>query len=301
MTTYLIDASSVIYKYFYGLPPMARSSDDHPVNAIHGCCSVFWRLAKKCPSHAAIIYDSPKGSVARLALDQQYKGNRPSKPSELKIQFPIVRHAADAFSIKRIEVDGVEADDVIAALTRQSVNAGHKVVIASVDKDLAQLVSDDVTMFDPMKNKVTKSEDVIAKFGVRPDQMGDYLALVGDESDNIKGVPGVGKKTAADLLGKFGDMESIFDNLDLISKPALHEKLRDNIHTAKLARQLVALDDRVDCKLSLDDISYPGFEIDKINAFLIEWELVSMQDKIDEHASDRWITASSQIARARSG
>lgn len=278
----IIDASGFMYAYFYGFPPMARPSDNHPVGIIHGLCSYLWALSRKSPDHVAVVFDKGR-SAHRVLLYPEYKAQRKPPPDDLRKQIPIAKEAVRAFGMCVVEMDEVEADDLIATHAKLAVQDGHSVCIHSVDKDLYQLVSPPaVTMFDPRKNIPIGPEEVFAKFGVLPHQMGDLLALWGDASDNIPGITRVGPKTAAGLISKFGDLDSILDNAHLIDSPALKRNVMQEGWKARLARKLVMLDESVPVIQSSADFAYAGPDPEAVLAFLDRMELPTLREDIEQ-------------------
>ena len=246
---YLVDGSSYIFRAYHVLPPLT-TRDGTPAGAVYGYTSMLWKLADSLnnedgPSHLAVILDAD-GKTHRDELYEEYKANRPPAPEDLKPQFPLVREATRAFSLPCIEESGLEADDIIACYARAAADQGWRVTIVSSDKDLMQLIETrdngaDVDMLDTMKDKRIRRDDVIEKFGVPPEKVGDLLAMMGDKVDNVPGVPGVGPKTAAQLLDQYGDLETILSSLEEITKPALKRNLTEHADNARLSRQLVEL------------------------------------------------------------
>ena len=258
---YLVDGNNILFRAFHALP-MLTAPDGTPINAVHGFARMVHALRRDVrPSHLAVAFDA-KGPTFRNEIYPEYKANRSEPPEELVPQFGLVRQAVDALSIPRLELDGCEADDLIATLTAQAQAAGHPVVIVSSDKDLMQLVRGGerpVVLLDTMKQKVIGPEEVVAKFGVGPDKLGDLLALAGDSSDNIPGVPGIGPKTAATLLGQFGDLETTLASTEQVRQKKRRERLETHAEDARMSRRLVAL--RADCPVpSMDQIRDPGLD-----------------------------------------
>ena len=201
---YLVDGSGYIFRAYHALPPLTRKSDGAPVGAVSGFCNMLYKLLTDMadehdPTHFAVIFDY-SSKTFRNEIYPQYKAHRPEPPEDLRPQFSLVREATRAFNVPCIELDGYEADDIIATYARQLEQDGGEVVIISSDKDLMQLVSDKVTLPDPMKNKTIGRDEVIEKFGLGPEHVVDIQALAGDSADNVRGVPGIGVKTAAQLF-----------------------------------------------------------------------------------------------------
>ena len=210
---YLIDGSGYIFRAFHALPPLTRPSDGLPVGAVHGFCQMLWKLLREskvseAPTHIAVIFDAGRDTF-RNDIYPKYKAQRPPPPEELIPQFPLIRDAVKAFNVACIELDRFEADDLIATYAKAAVDAGGDVTIVSSDKDLMQLVRPGVTMFDGMKAKRIGRDEVIEKFGVPPEKVIDVQALAGDSIDNVPGVPGIGIKTAAELIATYGDLDTL--------------------------------------------------------------------------------------------
>jgi DNA polymerase I len=233
---HLIDGSAFIFRAYHALPPLTRKSDGLPIGAVSGFCNMLFRYVEAnnggdAPTHVAVIFD--KGShTFRNDLYDLYKANREEMPQDLRPQIPLTREATLAFNIACKELEGFEADDIIATLACQARDAGGRVTIISSDKDLMQLVGDGVVMLDAMKNRVIDREEVHEKFGVYPDRVVDVQALAGDSVDNIPGAPGIGIKTAALLINEFGSLEELLDRADEVPQPKRRETLiamRDQI------------------------------------------------------------------------
>ena len=237
----LIDGSGYIFRAFFALPPMTRP-DGTPVNAVFGFANMLFKLMQDRPHDDLVVVFDYSGESFRNQLYDQYKANRDEPPNELVPQFALVREAARAFGLPVIDVEGYEADDLIAAYARQAVAAGEPVTVVSSDKDLMQLVSDRVAMWDPMKQKAIGRAEVIERFGVGPELVCDALALIGDTCDNVPGVPGIGPKNAAQLLAEYGSLEGLLANLDKIKQPKRREVLEQNADKARLSYRLVCLD-----------------------------------------------------------
>ncbi|MEM0943142.1 MAG: 5'-3' exonuclease H3TH domain-containing protein, partial [Pseudomonadota bacterium] len=219
---YLIDGSAFIFRAYHALPPLTRKSDGLPVGAVSGFCNMLHKMVggfgTKGPTHLAVIFDYSSESF-RNELYSEYKANRPPPPEDLRPQFPLIRDATRAFGLPSIEMAGWEADDLIATYAVQAAEAGAEVTIVSSDKDLMQLIGPGVVMLDPMKNETIGPEEVEKKFGVGPDRVIDVQALAGDSVDNVPGAPGIGVKTAAQLIGEFGDLETLLERAEEIKQP----------------------------------------------------------------------------------
>ncbi len=242
---YLIDASGYIFRAFHALPPLTRPSDGLPVGAVQGFCNMLWKLLEELkgddrPTHFACVFD--KGSYTfRNDMYPDYKAQRPPPPEDLVPQFPLVRQAAEAFGTPALEMEGYEADDLIATYARQAEAAGARVTIVSSDKDLMQLVSDKISLLDTMKNRRLSFDEVAEKFGVGPDKVVDVQALAGDSVDNVPGAPGIGIKTAATLIGEFGDVDTLLARAEEIKQPKRRQTLIDHADQIRISRDLVTL------------------------------------------------------------
>src|SRR5205085_1113032 len=246
---FLVDGSSYIFRAYHALPPLNRKSDGLQVNAVLGFCNMLWkRLRDKPednrPTHLAIIFDKSEVTF-RNKLYPDYKAHRPPAPDDLIPQFPLIREAVRAFDLPCLEQAGFEADDLIATYVRQACAIGASATIVSSDKDLMQLVNDCVVMYDTMKDKKIGVPEVIEKFGVPPDKVIDVQSLIGDSSDNVPGVPGIGVKTAAELIKQYGDLDTLLKRASEIKQDKRRQTLIDNAEQARLSRKLVTLDDKV--------------------------------------------------------
>jgi DNA polymerase I len=240
----LIDGSGYIFRAFFALPPLT-DPQGVPVGAVYGFCNMLFRLVQDMPGdQLVVVFDKGKASF-RDAIYPDYKANRLEPPDDLAPQFPLVRDAALAVGLPVIELEGYEADDIIATYARAACEAGREVIIVSSDKDLMQLIRAGVQMYDPMKQKAIDRAEVIARFGVGPELVRDVLALAGDTSDNVPGVPGIGVKTAAQLLQEFGDLEGLLANAATIRQPKRRENLLEHAEQARVSQKLVTLCDAV--------------------------------------------------------
>ncbi|MGE0421746.1 MAG: DNA polymerase I [Reyranellaceae bacterium] len=241
---WLIDGSGYIFRAFHALPPMTRP-DGTPINAVFGYCKMLTQfLEDPAIDHVAVILDAGRETF-RNSIYPQYKAHRPEPPEELIPQFPLFREATRAFGLPCMEMAGFEADDLIATYTREAVAAGADVTIVSSDKDLMQLVGDRVSLFDPIKMRKLGREAVLEKFGVAPEKVVDVQALAGDSTDNVPGVPGIGVKTAAQLITEYGDLDALLQRAGEIKQPKRRESLQTNAELARISRQLVKLRDDV--------------------------------------------------------
>jgi DNA polymerase-1 len=276
---YLIDGSGYIFRAYYALPPLSRKSDGLPTGAVSGFCSMLFKLLEDSrsddsihkPTHFAVIFDSAKKNF-RNDIYKDYKANRSETPEDLIPQFEYIRKAVKAFSLPSIELINYEADDLLATYAKQIVNAGAKVTVISSDKDLMQLVSKKVRLYDPMKNKVLGENEVFEKFGVKPNQVIDVQSLAGDPSDNIPGVPGIGVKTAAELINKYKTLDVLLKNIHEIPQNKRRETLLTNKDKAILSKKLVTLKNDVPVKEKPEDFIMKNVDREKLFEFLREME-----------------------------
>ena len=276
---YLIDGSGYIFRAYYALPPLSRKSDGLPTGAVSGFCSMLFKLLEDSrsddsahkPTHFAVIFDSAKKNF-RNDIYSEYKANRSETPEDLAPQFAYIRKAVKAFSLPSIELINYEADDLLATYAKQIVDAGAKVTVISSDKDLMQLVSEKIRLYDPMKNKVLGENEVFEKFGVKPNQVIDVQSLAGDPSDNIPGVPGIGVKTAAELINKYKTLEVLLKNINEITQNKRRETLLINKDKAILSKKLVTLKDDVPVKEKPEDFIMKNVDKEKLFKFLREME-----------------------------
>src|SRR5580704_16070444 len=244
---YIVDGSGFIFRAFHALPPLTRKTDGLPVGAVSGFCNMLWKLmvdmkaAPDAPTHLAVVFDKSEVTF-RNKLYAEYKAHRPPPPQDLIPQFPLVREATRAFGLPCLELPGYEADDIIAAYACQVRDGGGDVTIVSSDKDLMQLVGDRVSMLDTMKNLRIGRAEVVEKFGVGPEKVIDVQALCGDSVDNVPGVPGIGVKTAAELINQWGDLENLLAHAGEIKQPKRRESLIQFADQARLSKRLVTLD-----------------------------------------------------------
>lgn len=283
----LVDGSAYIFRAYHALPPLTRKSDGLPIGAVSGFCNMLWKLLAVAedtslgakPSHFAVIFDA-SSKTFRNEIYSEYKANRSEPPEDLRPQFAVIRDATRAFNVASIEKHGFEADDLIATYARQAEEAGADVTIVSSDKDLMQLVTDKIIMFDQMKDKIIRTTDVIEKFGVGPEKMIDLQALAGDSTDNVPGVPGIGAKTAAQLLEEFGDLESLLARATEIKQNKRRENLIEFADQARLSRRLVELDQHVPVDATLDEMAVEAVDGPKLVAFLKAMELTTLTRRV---------------------
>ena len=276
---YLIDGSGYIFRAYYALPPLSRKSDGLPTGAVSGFCSMLFKLLEDSrsddsehkPTHFAVIFDSAKKNF-RNDIYTDYKANRTDAPEDLAPQFEYIRKAVKAFNLPSIELINYEADDLIATYAKQIIDAGAKVTVISSDKDLMQLVSGKIRLYDPMKNKVLGEKEVFEKFGVKPNQVIDVQSLAGDSSDNIPGVPGIGVKTAAELINKYKTLDVLLKNIEKIPQTKRRETLLMNKDKAILSKQLVTLKNDVPVKDIPQNFIMKSVDKNKLFDFLREME-----------------------------
>lgn len=264
---YLVDGSAYIFRAYHALPPLTNP-EGQPVGAVLGFTNMMVKLLKDMNApYISVIFDAARKNF-RNDIYAEYKANRDAPPEDLIPQFAMIREATKAFGIEPLELEGFEADDLIATYARCATEQGRKVTIVSSDKDLMQLVNDNVSMFDPMKGRVMGIDDVIEKFGVKPDRVVDVQALAGDAIDNVPGVPGIGVKTAAQLINEYGDLETLLERAEEIKQPKRRETLIDNAEAARISKKLVSLDAYVDVPYSLDDLEAHDFDTPLLAEFL---------------------------------
>ncbi|PHO04738.1 DNA polymerase I [Rhodobacteraceae bacterium 4F10] len=283
---HLIDGSAFIFRAYHALPPLTRKSDGLPIGAVAGFCNMLHRYVEgntgpDAPTHVAVIFDY-SGKSFRNTMYDQYKANRPPAPEDLVPQFPLTREATKAFNIACKEVEGFEADDIIATLSCQARDAGGRVTIISSDKDLMQLVGGGVEMLDAMKNKRIDRDGVIEKFGVGPERVVDVQALAGDSVDNVPGAPGIGIKTAALLINEYGDLESLLDRAEEIKQPKRRQTLIEKRDQIELSKRLVQLDCDMTLDFSLEDLEVKDPEPETLMNFLAEMEFRTLTKRIAE-------------------
>ena len=276
---YLIDGSGYIFRAYYALPPLSRKSDGLPTGAVSGFCNMLFKLLEDSksssnlekPTHFAVIFDSARKNF-RNEIFSDYKANRSEAPDDLVPQFDFIRKSVLAFNLPSVELLNYEADDLIATYVNQILDTGDKVTIVSSDKDLMQLYKKDVRIYDPMKNKFINQEDIDKKFGVKPEQIIDVQALAGDPSDNVPGVPGIGIKTASELINKYKNLENLLKNAESIKQNKRRETLLNNKDKAIISKKLVTLKDDVPVKENLDSFILKEIDKKKLFNFLREME-----------------------------
>ncbi|MDC1278836.1 DNA polymerase I [Candidatus Pelagibacter ubique] len=276
---YLIDGSGYIFRAYYALPPLTRKSDGLPVGAVSGFCSMLFKLLEDSksnenlqkPTHFAVIFDAARKTF-RNEIYSDYKANRSEAPDDLAPQFEYIRKSVVAFNLPSVDLPNYEADDLIATYVEQILAKGAKVTIVSSDKDLMQLYRKDVRIFDPMKNKFITPEDIVTKFGVGPEKVIDVQSLAGDSSDNVPGVPGIGVKTAAELINKYGTLEKLLDNAQEIKQNKRRETLIENKDKAIISKKLVTLMKDAPVERKLEEFHLKKIDKNKLYKFLREME-----------------------------
>jgi DNA polymerase-1 len=301
---YLIDGSGYIFRAYYALPPLTRKSDSLPVGAVSGFCSMLFKLLEDSksnenlqkPTHFAVIFDAARKTF-RNEIYSDYKANRSEAPDDLAPQFEYIRKSVVAFNLPSVDLPNYEADDLIATYAEQILAKGAKVTIVSSDKDLMQLYRKDVRLFDPMKNKFITPEDIVTKFGVGPEKVIDVQSLAGDSSDNVPGVPGIGVKTAAELINKYGTLEKLLDNAHKIKQNKRRETLIENKDKAIISKKLVTLMKDAPVERKIEEFQLKEIDKDKLYKFLREMEfnrlLSSVISTYGEPTSEEILTETS--------
>jgi DNA polymerase-1 len=287
---YLIDGSGYIFRAFHALPPLTRKSDGMPLGAVAGFCNMLWKflceMKLEKPTHLAVIFDASEKTF-RTTLYDQYKAHRPPPPEDLIPQFPLVREATRAFGVPALELDGYEADDLIATYAKQVAEAGGEVVIVSSDKDLMQLVNEQISMFDPMKSLKIGREQVIEKFGLGPERVVEIQALAGDSVDNVPGAPGIGIKTAVQLLTEFGDLDTLLERAHEIKQPKKRETLMGFADQVRLSRELVRLADDAPIPAPVESLTVRDPDGATLAAFLEAMEFRTLARRVAEGPTAR--------------
>ena len=281
---HLIDGSGFIFRAYHALPPLTRKSDGLPVGAVAGFCNMLFKFVEDqkgadAPTHVAVVFDY-SGKTFRNEIYPKYKANRPPAPEDLIPQFPLTRDATRAFNLPCLELEGYEADDIIATLAVQARDAGGRVTIISSDKDLMQLVGGGVEMLDAMKNKRIGLEEVEEKFGVGPERVVDVQSLAGDSVDNVPGAPGIGIKTAALLIQEYGDLDTLLARAGEIKQPKRRESLIDNAEQIRTSRDLVRLKTDTPLNVALDDLEIRDPVATDLLAFLNDMEFRTLTTRI---------------------
>ncbi len=289
---FLVDGSGYIFRAYHALPPLTRKSDGLPTNAVLGFCNMVWKLMQDArntdvgitPTHFAVIFDY-SSKTFRNELYPEYKANRSAPPEDLIPQFGLIRHATKAFDLPCIEMEGFEADDLIATYARLASEAGADTTIISSDKDLMQLVGPTVSMYDPMKDRQINIPEVIEKWGVPPEKMIDLQSLTGDSVDNVPGVPGIGPKTAAQLLEQFGDLDTLLARASEIKQDKRRQSIIDNADKARISRELVRLKNDVPVGDGLDTMALQPPNGPRLISFLKAMEFTTLTRRVAEATS----------------
>ena len=278
---FVIDGSSYLYRAYHAMPPLSTSKGQ-PTGAVKGVTNMLMNLKKDSEGSPIIVVFDAKGKTFRNDIYSEYKANRPPMPDELRLQLQPVKSICKAIGFPLIEIEGVEADDVIATITKMAKDAKYKCVVSSLDKDLMQLVEDpDTTLMNTMKHEIFNEDKVFEKFGVKPSQIRDMLALVGDSSDNIPGVPKVGQKTAAKWLNEYGNLEGIISNADSI-KGVVGDNLRNSLDDLDRNIELVSLKEDVDLNLKFEDLLIFNPDEEELEKIFNELEFAAINNKKDE-------------------
>lgn len=283
---WMIDASAYIFRAYHALPPLTRKSDGLPVGAVQGYCNMLWKLLQDMkgeggPTHLVAIFDHSEKTF-RNDLYDQYKANRSAPPEDLIPQFPLVREATAAFGVACLELPGYEADDLIATYACRARDAGGEAVIVSSDKDLMQLIGGGVVMWDPMKDRRLEEDAVMEKFGVLPEKMVDLQALIGDSVDNVPGAPGIGPKTAAQLLDEYGDLDTLLERAGEIKQPKRRETLIEHRDQILLSRELVRLTCDAPAPEPIDDFVVRHPDPEALGDFLDRMEFRSLRNRVGD-------------------
>ena len=280
---FVIDGSSYLYRAYHAMPPLSTSSGQ-PTGAVKGVTNMLMNLKKESDESPIVVVFDAKGKTFRNEIYSDYKANRPPMPDELRLQLDPVKSICRAIGFPLIEIEGVEADDVIATITRMAKDAKYKCVVSSLDKDLMQLVEDpDTTLMNTMKHEIFNEEKVFEKFGVKPNQIRDMLALVGDSSDNIPGVPKVGQKTAAKWLNEYSNLDGVIKNADLI-KGVVGENLRNSLSELQRNVDLVSLKEDVDLNVKFEDLLKLNPNQEELDKIFKDLEFAPINKDKDEQA-----------------
>src|SRR5712672_3132032 len=285
---FLVDGSGYIFRAYHALPPLTRKTDGLQLNAVLGFCNMLWKLlrdmkAEERPTHLAVVFDKSEKTF-RTEMYPAYKAHRPDPPDDLIPQFAFIREAVRAFDLPCLEQAGFEADDLIATYVRLACEAGATATIVSSDKDLMQLVTDCVIMYDTMKDRRIGVPEVVEKCGVPPDKVIEVQALIGDSTDNVPGVPGIGVKTAAQLICEYGDLETLLARAGEIKQEKRRQALIEHAERARLSKQLVTLDANVKLEVPLADLAVHDPDYKRLIAFLKAMEFSTLTRRVAEFA-----------------
>ena len=283
---FLVDGSSYIFRAYHALPPLTRKSDGLQLNAVYGFCNMLWKLLRDMkpaeqPTHLAVVFDKSEKTF-RSDFYPDYKAHRPAPPDDLRPQFPLIREAVRAFDLPCLEQGGFEADDLIATYVREACDAGASATIVASDKDLMQLVTDCVVMYDTMKDKRIGVPEVMEKFGVPPAKVVEVQALIGDSTDNVPGIPGIGVKTAAQLISEFGDLETLLSRANEIKQEKRRQALIEHAEKARISKRLVTLDDHVKLEVPLAELAVHDPDYKRLIAFLKAMEFTNLTRRVVE-------------------
>src|SRR5215471_12161561 len=286
---FLVDGSGYIFRAYHALPPITRKSDGLQLNAVYGFCGMLHKLLRDMkpdarPTHLAVVFDKSERTF-RTEMYSDYKAHRPDPPDDLIPQFAFIREAVRAFDLPCLEQAGFEADDLIATYVRIACEAGATATIVSSDKDLMQLVTDCVVMYDTMKDRRIGIPEVIEKFGVPPDKVIEVQSLIGDSTDNVPGVPGIGVKTAAQLIGEYGDLETLLSRAGEIKQEKRRQSLIENAERARLSKKLVTLDAHVALEVPLADLAVHDPDYKRLIAFLKAMDFSALTRRVAEFSS----------------
>ena len=279
MTLHLVDGSGYIFRAYYALPPLT-SPNGTPVGAVYGFCNMLHRLIEKVDGNRLLVIFDAGRRTFRQDIYPDYKAHRAPPPDDLIPQFSLIREACEAFGVPSVELPGFEADDLLAAYAKASINCGDKTQIISADKDLMQLLRPGVTMWDPMKNRPIDERVVFEKFGVTPDKVIDVQALCGDSSDNIPGVPGFGPKTSAELIQTFGSLENLLENISEVKQPRRRDLLTQHAELARISKRLVTLDDNAPLPIEYTEIAPVNTDFERRDLFLKELGFLSLMKRL---------------------
>lgn len=282
----LIDGSGYIFRAFYGLPPLT-APDGTPVNAVYGFTNMFLKLTAKIGCDYCLVLFDAKRQNYRNDIYPDYKGTRKETPEDLIPQFPIIREAVEALNLNYLEMEGYEADDLIATYAARALADGMEVVVVSGDKDLMQLIRPGVEFYDPMKDKFFTPEDVLEKFGVYPDKVVDVQALSGDSIDNVPGVPGIGPKTAAQLINEYGSLEGVLQHAGEIKQEKRRQTLLDNQENARISLQLVTLKSDVPVEHALQEYHCRPPQAERLQKFVADYGFNSLKPRLEKWISER--------------